>query len=141
MGLDHGAPRFGERQNRLAGVLHSALADESGRAGLRAERRHHPGEESGLGDRGVDGGLGFKEGGRDLFGSHPALLEHEFSPARAGIRRSLRWFTRLWLLSGLGPEKSLPEILERVEPRQHHPKGQGGNDRNSDDRPEASEGA
>jgi hypothetical protein len=64
-----------------------------------------------------------------------------FSPARAGLRRSLQGITELWFRSGLDPEKSSPEILERVETRQHHPEGQGGEDRNPYDRPKASKRA
>jgi hypothetical protein len=64
-----------------------------------------------------------------------------FSPARAGLRRSLQGITGLWFQSGLDPEKSSPEILERVETRQHHPESQGGENRNPYNRPEACERA
>jgi hypothetical protein len=64
-----------------------------------------------------------------------------FSPARAGSRRSRQGITGVWFQSGLDPEKSSPEILERVETRQHHPESQGGENRNPYDRPKASKWA
>jgi hypothetical protein len=76
-----------------------------------------------------------------LFGDHTALLEHEISPARARATALAVWITDLWFRSGLSPEKSSPEILERVETRQHHPEGQGGDDRNPYNRAKARERA
>lgn len=41
----------------------------------------------------------------------------------------------------LGPENILPEILERVEARQHRPESQGGDDRDPHDSAQAGKGA
>jgi hypothetical protein len=41
----------------------------------------------------------------------------------------------------LGSENISPEILQRVESRQHRPERQGGDDRNPHDRAQAGEGA
>ena len=41
----------------------------------------------------------------------------------------------------LGPENISPEILQRLEARQHRPEGQGGDDSNPHDRAQAGEGA
>jgi hypothetical protein len=48
--------------------------------------------------------------------------------------------TGVWFRSGSDREKSSPEVLERVEPRQHPPESQGGDDRNSDDRAQTGDG-
>src|SRR5690606_26146666 len=54
---------------------------------------------------------------------------------------ALQWITLLWFRSGSGPGKISRQILERVEPGQHPPERQGGDDRDADDRPKAGDGA
>src|SRR5437899_5229643 len=46
----------------------------------------------------------------------------------------------LWFRSGLGPEKSSPEVLERVQSGQHPTESQGGDDRDPHDCTQAGEG-
>ncbi len=115
----------GERHDGLAGAFDGVLADQRRGAGVPAEGGHDAREGGGLGERGVDGGFSFEKGAGDLFGDHAALLEHEFSPVRAGVRARTSGLRGLWFRTGLGREESSPEILERVKPRQHPPRKPG----------------
>ena len=49
--------------------------------------------------------------------------------------------TGVWFQTRSDGKKSSPEILERVEPRQHAPESQGGDDRNPHYRAQAGDGA
>lgn len=48
---------------------------------------------------------------------------------------------RVWFQTRSDGEKSSPEILERMEPRQHPPESQGGDDRNPHNRAQTGDGA